>query len=360
MSNELLIAQSRVLNVDKPDIKIWFEIFKLISLGVTLVDRTSQIKFPYNFYNYFPMPTNFSNFNKSYSEICLERANYFLELSKKTNKKILILWSGGIDSTTVVVSFILAGAKKDDIIIALNNSSIHEHFKFYYNCIRNKFDIISSEGMCDYISGEYVVVGGEHNDQIFGSDIIHKAYVYFGIDLVFDLATENNIKKVFAVSNMNDDSMKFWYDLLKNHSKYSHTEIRTVYDFFWWYNFAFKWQSVFFRLLTRISPYSRQIVNREFVDQYYHQFFVTEDFQKWSMLNPDKKIGKTWNTYKLAARQFIYEFDKDIEYYTYKSKYGSLSKVFRHRQVPEGLDKDFNYLDKLNPELYYNPNNVFR
>lgn len=359
MSDKLLIAQSRVLESDKPDVKLWFEIFKLISLGVSLVDRTEQIKFPYNFHNYFPMPTNLHGFNKTYAEVCVDRAKEFLELSKRLNKPILVLWSGGIDSTAVLVSFILAGATNQDVIVSLNNLSMREHFKFYHKFIRGKFDIISSEGMCDYITGKYIVVGGEHNDQLFGSDIIHRVYVTYGMDLVFEPATEENIKKVFQTRQMSEPSMKIWYDLLKNHSKCAPTEIKTVFDFFWWYNFAFKWQSVFFRLLTRVSVYNRNIINDEFVRSYYHQFFVTDDFQKWSILNPDKKIGKTWESYKLAAKEFIFDFDHDTDYFINKTKYGSLSRVFRHRQVPEGLTSDFKFIDKLDPEIFYLEQNTF-
>lgn len=360
MSKKLLVAQTRLLDSEKPDVKAWIEILNLSSMGVDLVDRLNIVQFPYNFHNYFPIPTDLYGFNKSFSEVCVERAKEFLLLSKRLNKPILVLWSGGIDSTVVLVSLILAGASRHDLIVCLNNLSIQENFNFYYKFIRNKFDVITSEGMCDYMTGDYVMVGGEHNDQIFGTDILHKVYLTYGLDFVFLPATESNIKTVFSLGNMSDRSKSIWYDILLNHCKFAHTEIKTVFDFFWWYNFSIKWQTVFFRLLLRTNIQNRHVVNDEFVKNYYHQFFVGEDIQKWSMVNPDKKIGKTWQSYKLAAKEFIYEFDKNQDYFLYKTKYGSLSRVFRHRQMAEGLTSDYEFIDNLNPLDFYNPNNSFK
>lgn len=361
MSKKLLVAQTRVLDIDKPDVKSWIEILKgLSSMGVDLVDRLDIIKLPYNFHNYFPMPTNLHGFNKSFTEVCVERAKEYLELNKKLKKPILVLWSGGIDSTTVLVSFILAGATRNELIVCLNNFSIQENFNFYYKFIRNRFDTITSEGICDYITGNYIMVGGEHNDQIFGTEILGKVYLHLGIDFLFQPANEVNVKKVFTMGNMYDESKNIWYDLLQNHSKHAPTEIRTIFDFFWWYNFSIKWQTVFFRILLRTNIQNRNVVNDEFVRNYYHQFFVGENIQKWAILNPDKKIGKTWQSYKLAAKELIYDFDKNKDYFSYKVKYGSLSRVFRHRQLAQGLTSDYEFIDNLNPLDFYNSNNSFR
>lgn len=359
MSNKLLIAQTKLLNINLSDVKDYFEIHKLIGLGVSLVDRTQQIDLPFNFSNYCPLPNFFSDFTKSYEEICIGRAKELLLLRKKLNKPIVILWSGGIDSTVVLISFILAGAGTDDILVSLNNQSMRENYKFYYTYIRNKFNIISSEKICDQFTGNYIVVGGELNDQLFGHEIIHKILNVYGEEFIFQKITESNIKKVFELRNMNPTSMSMWYDLLKNHMDSSNWGISNVFEFFWYFNFVFKWQSVYLRLLVRVSSHNQSNINKNFIDHYYHQFFSTHDFQKWAVLNPDKKIKKNYKDYKLAAKQFIYSFDKDQNYYENKIKYGSLSKVFRHRIVCEGIDDNFKYIKNLDPLTYYNSSNYF-
>lgn len=365
MKKLLLTRNDKFADPNKPDVTIWHDIYNLLNLNVSLVDRCDVFTSPYSFHNQFPIPRDLNNFNKSYDDLCIERALAIVEHSKQVNKPIVIFFSGGIDSTIVVISFLIAlSGNTRDIFIAMNNSSLAENPNFYYNHIRGRFQLMASEQALDMLNGKYIVVGGEFNDQLFGSDIVGTFRNQFGMDAVFEPYAEKNIIPFLLKSGMQEKNAKVWFDMLDQHIKKTNlAEIITVKDFFWWLNFSFKWQSVYYRIISRTS--NRSIINQNFVNDHYFQFFDTLDFQRWSMLNQDKKIGKTWETYKLAGKNFIFAYTQDKEYYNNKMKIGSLSGIFRQRHVPDALCIDSEtgeliFTDVVNPEEFYLPDNDFQ
>ena len=50
-----------------------------------------------------------------------------------------------------------------------------------------------------------------------------------------------------------------------------------------------------------------------------------DSFMIWTMNNLDKILGQTWQSYKLPAKQFIYQYHRDQNYYENKSKVNSVS-----------------------------------
>jgi hypothetical protein len=362
MKKLLLSKNDAFKDHTKADVTAWYSIYKLINLNVSLVDRCDQIKNPYAFHNYFPMPTVPTGFDKTYKEICVERASQLLDHAKKLNKPIVILYSGGIDSTAVVISFLLATTDTSNITIALNTASITENPNFYYSHIRGRFKLLPSERTLDMLTGDCVMVGGEFNDQLFGSDIMGEYQKFAPVEQLFVPYAESNIVPFLEHAGMETAQAKQWYSLLDNHIRtQNRCEIKYVKDFFWWLNFAFKWQSVYFRIIARTAR--RELIDQTFLDNYYHQFYNTDDFQCWSMMNPDKKIATDWRGYKITAKELILEYTNDQEYFENKVKMGSLSGIFRLRGVPDALgineDGTFEFVDTLDKSDYYDPDNSF-
>jgi hypothetical protein len=357
--NQLLLAQNYLLeDPARADVAAWYDIYKMVYFNITLVDRCQEIVMPYNFKNNFPMVRDgLDNFNKSYKEVCIERALSIVEYSRQINKPILIMYSGGIDSTTVMVSFLMAGVDTSGIRVALNTTSITENPNFYYNHIRGKFKTIPSEHALDLLNGEYIVVGGEFNDQLFGSDIYRSIIDYGGMELLLSPLNESRVVPFMVHAGMSENGARTWYSLLSEQIKKTNLcEVALVKDFFWWYNFCFKWQTVYYRIILRSN---NPVFNSEFTETYYRQFFEADDFQRWSMLNPDKKIHTGWHGYKSTAKDLIYEYTQDLDYFKNKTKVGSLSGVFRQRDVPNGIDGNLQPVFNLNKDLYYQANNSF-
>ena len=73
--------------------------------------------------DFLKMPEYDNTFDKSFEQVCDERAQFLLHYAEWKNKKIAVMYSGGVDSTLILCSF-LKNAKPNQ----LKNISIVECF----------------------------------------------------------------------------------------------------------------------------------------------------------------------------------------------------------------------------------------
>lgn len=363
---ELYLANSATLSeYDQPGCHEWGDIYKLISLNVALVDRQEKIRLPFRFrlYDAFRMPTDLTGFDLTYEQCCERRATEIIDLSRRLDKPIHVLYSGGIDSTLVLVSFMKALSPQefhDRVVVALSWDSVVENPRFYHDHIRSRCRTVSSDRIGSMMDGRCILVGGEHNDQLLGADTAGAYYRMFGFDDVKSVYDRAKITRFLMAKGMSQASADHWFDILDAHARSAPCEVRTVFEFLWWLNFCFKWQSVFFRILLRVDKNLRGNIDQTFIDDHFHHFFSTDYFQKWSMLNPDLKIRDSWDSYKFHAKDVIYGFNGDAEYRDNKVKRGSLARLFQQKDTPMALTTDYQYLYALDPEEFYDPDNHFR
>jgi len=356
-------------NTSKIDLIRWESIFRMISPSINLVDRCNNIVMPYRFktFDAFAMPRDTTNFSMTYEECCVVRAQELVDHSRRMDKPITVMYSGGIDSTCVLVSFMkILGSQelKERVQVALSIESIDENPNFYYDHIRPKCTMISSENMGSFFDGSCIVVSGELNDQLFGSDIIGSIYRFSDGDFgeIHRPYSRSFITTWMRSKGMNESNSNFWYDLLDHHIRtQAPGEVTTNFHFFWWYNFCFKWQNVYFRMLAPIDTHQRDRINLDFVNNYYQPFFTAENFQKWSILNHHLKLGKTWNSYKTECKKFIFDYNGDADYRDYKVKVGSLYQLSDTKKgnAATAITDSFEFLNSVYGEDYYQPGNSF-
>lgn len=366
MTQKLLIGNCNTLTTfDSPDAKAWGEIYNMIRINTSMVDRSGATTIPFgiSIYPGFEVPTDLTGFTKTYEECCNDRVLELVAKAEKLNVPIYLLYSGGIDSTIVLISFMKALSPeklRERIVVCMNHDSIVENQRFYYEHIRTKCNIASSDTMSSLFDGTKMIVGGEHNDQLHGSDLIGgilRKWPQFDFNQPY---TREIIVSCFKRLGMqSDDHINLWYDVIQQSVKQAPCEIKSVFDFFWWLNFSYKWQSVFFRILLRVDKPLRKNINQTFIDNYYHHFFSGVDFQKWSMLNPDLKIKTTWNTYKHHVKDLIYAYNGDALYRDQKLKQGSLYRLFLQKETPMAMTDKFEYIYDLDPTDFYQVNNSF-
>jgi hypothetical protein len=361
----LLIAYCAPLTqFPREDVRLWAEIYKLVSINVCLVDRFAGFKVPFRFdlYEPFRLPARIDGFADSYEDCCWRRASEIARLQEEKRVPIALLYSGGIDSTLVLVCFAkLFGAQlKDRVKVFLSPDSIRENPAFYFSFIRKNCHIESSERFSSLFDGSHIIVSGELNDQLYGSDIARLLGSYEHSGKMKAAYTREAVVRLFKLKGMSEHAANTWFDLIDEHARRAPCRVETVYDFFWWLNFAFKWQCVYFRMLLRIDAAQRRNIDRRFVDTYYQPFFGTPEFQKWAMANPDMKIQDSWRTYKFPAKRLIYEFNRDEQYLDYKTKAGSLFRLFVQKSTPVALTRDFEFVHELVPEDLYVEDNSFR
>lgn len=366
-SKQLYLASVKDLtNYDQPGVGLWASFYdRVVSHNVPLIDRSEMITMPYNFklWEPFRMPRDLTNFNLSYEDCCEARAAELLELSERINKPIMFFYSGGIDSTLVAISFIRAANGRnirDRVTVAMTPDSIIENPRFYYDHIRTRFSLVSSEQFNHLFTKDWIIVGGEHNDQLFGSDIVGKIDTVMGFDRLHLPMEDGLLRDWFTRNHMSDLQANYWFDMLVWHAGQAPCEVRTSFDLLWWLNFNFKWQSVFFRMLLRVTPSNQSRVNDQWINTQFHHFFSSENFQKWSMLNHSLKIRDSWRSYKYHAKDVIYKFTNDMIYRNEKLKKGSLFKLFLSRRTPVALTTDWQYLYQLAPSELYQAQNNFQ
>ncbi|WP_338759695.1 hypothetical protein WAF17_12150 [Bernardetia sp. ABR2-2B] len=285
--------------------------------GCTLIDRTQTLDIGHLKFKVLDPLYDFQKTELSFKQISLLRAKQLLTFAQETDKRICLLWSGGIDSTVALVALIQVAQEKgnlDNLEVLLSAESINEFPNFFEQVIQSKINYtLYQPPLYPLLEDKTkIFITGEHGDQLFGSD---KAKYYVLSEDAFKpypnilpfmigrkLGTEKHTQKML--------------DFLVPQIKKSPFPIDTLYDYLWWMNFSQKWQHVSLRL---ISKSEGLILGQDMI-----HFFSSSEFQSWSISNHPLKIDRAWNTYKKVAKAFIHDFFEDEEYFLYKEKEPSL------------------------------------
>jgi hypothetical protein len=353
------IIASDPKNYELSGIKKFSSYFKIYNFGVVPIDRTGTITFPIRTKSLFPMPA-FRTFTRTYEDICNERAKELLTRAETLDTTLYAFWSGGIDSTTVLVSLLknATASQHDRIVVLMSEESIAENPNFYRDHIHGKLRRESSARFPYLIGTRHLLVNGEHNDQVFGSDIVASVISRFGAGVIHK-PYDRELLRAFFAEKVGEELAAFYVTLFERLKEAAPVDIKTNYDIFWWINFAVKWQTVYTRMLCYTAKRTVGAVTSEYLQAYYAPFFNTEAFQLWSMNNPDKKMRDEWRTYKWPAKEVIYNFDRDAEYRDNKTKRGSLYHLIL-QQIPFNfIDESFRFSEEIDSSVYHQPLNDF-
>ena len=348
---------------DKPGFASFRHMFGFFAANFSLTDRTKTIAAPVatQLLPQCELP-DFKKVDYDFAELCDNRAKQLLQYCENTNRKLVVMYSGGIDSTMILVALLKTTSLqklKDNVIILLNKNSINENPNFYKNYIHGKLTCDSSNKLGAYLGNDkYLTINGEGGDQLFGSAI--NAYFFKapdkGPEFVFSEPTHEKVVKVF---NSWTNDIEATEIIIRNLDKVvaaSPTPINTMYHYFWWINFALKWQSVYVRTAAYTTPYYQPTLKLE---ENFTTFFHFPEVQLWAMNNTDKFIKNDWKSYKFTVKDIIYDFNKDADYRDNKLKVGSLQYVIALMPLAKCIDSNHKfYFDKY-PETIWDDNNDF-
>ena len=208
-----------------------------------LIDRTGTLDAGIEF-EVLDRIENFTKTNKTFARICAERAAFIAQKSSEENRKIQILWSGGIDSTLALVSIFKELEKCDELNrleIVLSKESIAEYPAFFRDVIEHKLKyVLFDPPIYDFLDAKKIIVTGEHGDQLFGSD---KAQHFVMTNQAFR-PFEEILPLVIARKLGSNKSVDAIISYLAPQIEKSPVKIETLFDFLWWMNFSLKWQHV--------------------------------------------------------------------------------------------------------------------
>jgi hypothetical protein len=137
--------------------------------------------------------------------------------------------------------------------------------------------------------------------------------------------------------------------------------VKTIADWFWWQYVNFKWEGSLWRPFVGTGvrndftkPISEQ-QTKEYID---NVFFGTDAFQRWSYNNLHRLFPEGMSSHKQDAKQYIFDFDHNDCYATYKSKTASIGVHVsnglerNHWTRPVFFDKDWVGHTMQDPDVY--------
>lgn len=350
----------------REDFSAWRSMYN-VTLAITApyIDRTNSVQFPIK--TFIPdnnlMPKYHSGHNMTYAECGLLQAEKIYSDAEGKNLPIYLFWSGGIDSSMVLVSFIqckgLDYAKKK-IKIVMTPESIVENPYLYYDYILPHFDIVSGEHIDSLMSKDKIIVTGELNDQLIGSDVMRDFISFKGTKDTFTVWKESEIERYFFEhKKMPRPHAEKWANVMSTCVRSAPCPVYDYWDFFWYITFSCKWMYVKHRLLVYGDPSYLEYKNYEEFLFYQRPFYDSLDFQQWAMNNPDKKHQNSWESHKWFPRKLVSEFLRRPEYLK-KLKNGSLWQLAVSKTRSNAIDQDLNMYEKININDWYEENNSFR
>lgn len=336
--------------------------FQLFSSNISVLDRTGTFEIPLKMelMDHMKMPV-LQNFTKSFSDICDDRALFLMEKAKRDNRKIAVMYSGGIDSTVILCALLKNCSEQDiknHVVVLLTDHSILENQNFYHDYVIKKFECVSSYRFPYFLGNDdYIVISGENADQLFGSQVVAKFIAYRTFDYLFTPLeqAEGELISWFTLklAETHKQYGEHYYRLFKKLCDAAPIPIDNVYKFFWWINFTNKWQSVYVRIL----PYARNRAGVKLEDNY-TTFFCTDEFQLWSLNNPNNLVKESLDNVKYIAKDYILAFNGDTTYYK-KPKIGSLTNIVKQKEIVMTLNKDMSFTNTYPTSELLNEKNTF-
>jgi hypothetical protein len=318
----------------------------------------------------YAMPPYDPGFRKSFAQVSDERALEVRELIRSTDRKVALYWSGGLDSTVAAVALLknLSAEELGSVAICTSVDGLVESPGFYRRRLRDQVRIVDSarSRYDDLIARGYYTITADTGDSIFGTEQMTQLLFSY-TELVDKLPPDarERLRKLcddpaigeqpyerfadllisYLGIERNPGLGPWFYEKLVRNIRTSGVPVYSLHDFFWWFIFNVKYMHCALRaaLFYYRGDDLRAAIQKNIINWYH-----TGDYQRWSMVNNNngQKIRNNLSTtYKWAARQYIYDFDRDDWYFNFKLKLGSFqlllrSNMLQHRRI-FGLDSDY-------------------
>jgi len=281
------------------------------------------------------------------SDLMDKRAIELYNEAKNTNKRLAVMWSGGIDSTAVLVSLLknIPSNEHDIIEVILTTSSIYENFIFYSKHIDKKLKqqhYVHVKLNLEFLD-RYILLHGDPADCLFGpnmpSDNNQTVQNYQASGSHLQPHSPDTIKvkhPLLSVYKFSFDWNEWYYNKIV-HTLNEHQQqdyVSTVSDFWWWNYFNFKWefscQRPFFYMRLSDDKDGVPLYKKPIPEAYQRQFakntfFNTDKFQQWSYTNLKTLIPRDVSKHKIDVKRYVYEFDRNEIYFATKTKVGTKS-----------------------------------
>jgi len=272
-----------------------------------------------------------------------------LELLEKSKnyKNVYVFWSGGIDST-FILSAILKNWPTQDLdrlIVCCNNDSVEENPEFYKKFIDQK---LKQQSMNDIVSGKIKFT----NENLYSnSDTIEAVMGYGDIKIfnnmypdIFNNKFKNHTKEIISYFG-NDEFAYYAYQRILKSLRKNSIDAETIFDFLSWIDFNWSIDDNIYRSLHTWGLLEDSVEPRDFMLNNVFDWGRDIRYQTWriSAIGSNLLIDNHISTFKNIFKQYIYDFDKNLEYYLYKTSEPSNPKLkkYHHGRKLLAIDKNW-------------------
>jgi hypothetical protein len=280
------------------------------------VDRTETR--PYNGMFQFDT-TNYIMPKLYYDNITLEQciADRCAEIVNK-NKKIILMYSGGVDSICFLVGFIKNYGYdfcREKMIVCANEQSIEGHSLFYEKFIRDKFELLSSTDsnitLADKTYRDTVIVNGDPANLFDGAVLLEKIMrMNIGLDdKNWKQEIKNNYAHLFGLYHPN--AYEHLMDVIESSANSRNYSVDNMFDFIWWYNNNLLYMAHSLNMLRyNYHMLNNNKLGKEYWFNRFIPFFQTDKFTLWAY-NKKQEILEDKLTEKIYKKHFK-EYIKDF------------------------------------------------
>lgn len=267
-----------------------------------------------------------------WDQVCDYRAQQVAELTDSDDAAIYVFWSGGIDST-VILAALLRNWRPDQLSrvrVVMNNASYFENPWFFDHVIRPHLKYIS-QAPEDWTTAW--LINGYPGDTIWiQADILE-------INRWRPGAFKKNLRTqpddlLAWLSNKTDRSHAHWLiEMLVNNAQDAGLELEDYEDFYWWLNFNFMFAGEIYKAYHHKM---NRNYDRNDLQCYYQRsvsWYASHEYQSWSIENRSNGVKYQGDTrsYKMPAKQYIYDLDHNPWYRDYKTKMASSKLPIRNK-----------------------------
>lgn len=255
----------------------------------------------------------------TFAEATDRRTQEIIAYAKTNDLPIVIMWSGGIDSTVMLAAVIkhFPPDLLERVVVRMNNASYAENPHFFNKFVRNILQYTSEE-LYDYTNS--IIIYGDPADSHW-SNVWLVAKTLQDPSFYTRSPWDNEVRKEITRLNINVD----WFlPFIINNARKSNIEIARAGDFYWWLNFNFSYS----QLCLKHFGESNQPLTPDNFDLFLRNgicWYTGDDYQMWSITSQfdDTKFMGHVEDYKMQAKQYIFEVDKNPYYRDNKSKIAS-------------------------------------
>lgn len=330
----------------------WTAVYRQV-FGVDDVrPRTGPFDMPWPTRCRFTIPDLDQPFGMDLADVCAARANDIHLAAVRDDKRIVIMWSGGIDSTLVCASFIknLSATDLQRVIICTTLAAIDENPWFYHSQIQGRFDMMHWQDLQlnDTFFQANILLHGDPGDCIFGPSTLKFRRLWQdsqylktwrdNLAILYDLYADPQVP-TFA---------RWWVDKICANLDHAQQRglagnVRTISDWHWWNYFNLRWQGSIMRPFVRNKGEPASTISQQNIQNYADMtFFADWRWQVWSYQNLARLIGPNIGHHKSLAKKYIWELDRNDHYRDTKMK--TISQVW-HVHRPQVVSRDAVHYD---------------